>query len=171
MDFEDTLEEAEFRHEVRAWLEEQAAEYDLSNQGQLTHEQQLALGRAFQARKADRGYAKVTWPRELGGMGGTPMQAVIYDQEEEKYDFPTVFFAISVGMPIPVMRRFATDEQKQRYLVPALRGEEYGDSSFLSRRRALTWAVFVFGLFAKVMIGCSTARRSGHPGPISPISG
>ena len=124
MDFEDTPEEAEFRAEVKAWLAEQAAEYDLSNHGELSVDQQLALGRAFQARKADRGYAKVTWPRELGGMGGTPMQAVIYDQEEGKYDFPTVFFGISVGMPIPVMRRFATEEQQQRYLVPALRGEE-----------------------------------------------
>ena len=124
MDFEDTPEEAEFRAEVRAWLAEQAVEYDLSNHGELTIDQQLALGRAFQALKADRGYAKVTWPRELGGMGGTPMQAVIYDQEEEKYDFPTVFFGISVGMPIPVMRRFASEEQQQRYLIPALRGEE-----------------------------------------------
>ena len=124
MDFEDTPEEAAFRHEVTAWLAEQAAEYDLSRHGDITMEQQLALGRAFQARKAERGYAKVTWPKKLGGMGGTPMQAVIYDQEEEQYDLPTVFFAISLGMPIPVMRRFATAEQQQRYLAPALRGEE-----------------------------------------------
>ena len=124
MDFEDTREEAEFRAEVRGWLAEQAVEYDLSQHGDLTMDQQLALGRAFQARKAKKGYAKVTWPRELGGMGGTPMQAVIYDQEEGQYDFPTVFFGISVGMPIPVMRRFASEEQQQRYLIPALRGEE-----------------------------------------------
>ncbi len=124
MDFEDTREEAEFRAEVRGWLAEQAVEYDLSQHGDLTMDQQLALGRAFQARKANKGYAKVTWPRELGDMGGTPMQAVIYDQEEGQYDFPTVFFGISVGMPIPVMRRFASEEQQQRYLIPALRGEE-----------------------------------------------
>ena len=124
MDFEDTPEEAEFRAEVRGWLAEQAVEYDLSQHGDLTMHQQLALGRAFQARKANKGYAKVTWPRELGGMGGTPMQAVIYDQEEGQYDFPTVFFGISVGMPIPVMRRFASEQQQQRYLIPALRGEE-----------------------------------------------
>ena len=124
MDFEDTREEAEFRAEVRGWLAEQAVEYDLSQHGDLTMDQQLALGRAFQARKANKGYAKVTWPRELGGMGGTPMQAVIYDQEEGQYDFPTVFFGISVGMPIPVMRRFASEEQQHRYLIPALRGEE-----------------------------------------------
>ena len=46
-------------------------------------------GRAFQARKAERGYAKITWTQELGGMGGTPMQAVIYEQEEEQYELPT----------------------------------------------------------------------------------
>ncbi|MEM1402112.1 MAG: acyl-CoA dehydrogenase family protein [Pseudomonadota bacterium] len=124
MDFEDTPEESRFRNEVRSWLEEQATHYDLSGLGILSTEQQLALGREFQARKADRGYAKVTWPRELGGMGGTPMQAVIYDEEEQKFDFPTVFFGISIGMPIPVMRRFATEEQQARYLIPALRGEE-----------------------------------------------
>lgn len=124
MDFDDTPEEAEFRQEVKAWLAGQASRYDLTLQGALSLDEQLALGREFQASKAEKGYAKITWPKELGGMGGTPMQAVIYDQEEEKYDFPTVFFAISLGMPIPVMRRFATEAQKQRYLLPALRGEE-----------------------------------------------
>ena len=124
MDFDDTAAEAEFRREVKAWLTAQAARFDLDNFGSLDMEQQLQLGRAFQAEKAARGYAKVTWPRELGGMGGTPMQAVIYDQEEEQYNFPTVFFGISLGMPIPIMRRFATEEQQQRYLGPALRGEE-----------------------------------------------
>ena len=124
MDFEDTPEEAAFRQEVKSWLAEQAVHYDLSKHGDISTEEQLALGRRFQALKAERGYAKVTWPKALGGMGGTPMQAVIYDQEEELYDLPTVFFAISLGMPIPVMRRFATEEQKLRYLSPALRGEE-----------------------------------------------
>ena len=95
MDFEDTPEEAAFRHEVKTWLAEQAADYDLSKHGDISTERQLALGREFQALKAERGYAKVTWPKDLGGMGGTPMQAVIYDQEEEQYDLPTVFFAIN----------------------------------------------------------------------------
>jgi len=124
MDFDDTPEEAEFRLEVRSWLAEQASAYSLKSFDDLSFERQLSLGREFQARKAERGYAKITWTQELGGMGGTPMQAVIYEQEEEKYNFPTVFFAISLGMPIPVMRRFATEAQQQRYLKPALRGEE-----------------------------------------------
>ena len=124
MDFDDTPEEAEFRLEVRSWLAEQASAYSLKSFDDLSFEQRLSLGREFQAGKAERGYAKVTWPQELGGMGGTPMQAVIYDQEEEKYNFPTLFFGISLGMPIPILRRFASEEQKKRYLIPALRGEE-----------------------------------------------
>lgn len=124
MNFDDTAAEAEFRTEVKAWLAEQASTYDLKQIDRLDFEQQLKLGREFQALKAERGYAKITWPVELGGLGGTPMQAVIYDQEEIKYNFPTHFFGISIGMPIPVMRRYATEEQKQRYLTPALRGEE-----------------------------------------------
>ena len=30
MDFEDTPEEAAFRHEVKTWLAEQAADYDMA---------------------------------------------------------------------------------------------------------------------------------------------
>ncbi|MGI9292865.1 MAG: acyl-CoA dehydrogenase family protein [Pseudomonadales bacterium] len=124
MDFEDSPEEARFRAEAQKWLAEQALQYDLGTFEQLSFEEQLALGRKFQLSKSQSGYAKVTWPRELGGRDGTAMEAVIYDQEELKYNFPTVFFGISLGMPIPVMRRFATEEQKARYIPPALRGEE-----------------------------------------------
>ena len=39
MDFEDTPEEAEFRADVKSWLAEQAAKFDLSRQGELTTDQ------------------------------------------------------------------------------------------------------------------------------------
>ena len=44
MDFEDTPEEAAFRHEVTAWLAEQAAEYDLSRHGDITMEAAAGAG-------------------------------------------------------------------------------------------------------------------------------
>ena len=124
MDFEDTLEEAAFRDEVRAWLRANATPYDMRTVGELPLAQRLALGREWQALKADRGYAKITWPREFCGIDGTPMQQVIYQQEEGRYQLPTEFFKVSVGMPLPVMRRFATPTQQRRYLRPGLRGEE-----------------------------------------------
>lgn len=124
MDFEDSPSEALFRADARAWLSDQAPKYDLGNFPGLNVEEQLKLGRSFLAAKAEAGYAKVSWSSDLGGRGGTAMEAVIYQQEEERYNFPTFFFDISLGMPIPVMRRFATEEQKLRLIPPALRGEQ-----------------------------------------------
>jgi len=124
MDFNDTPEEAALRAEVRAWLAEHAPAYDVRGAGEMPLAEGLARGRRWQALKAGRGYAKITWPREFCGLGGTPMQQVIYQQEEAKYRLPIDYFKVSLGIPIPIMRRFATPEQQARYLTPALRGEE-----------------------------------------------
>ena len=52
------------------------------------------------------------------------MQQVIYNQEESNYLVPRGVYEIGLGMCIPTMLTYATEEQKQRYAGPALRGEE-----------------------------------------------
>src|SRR5690606_30071712 len=88
MDFNDTPDEAAFRAEVRAWLAKNAPAHEGSMQEHRTSEdvsKGLARAKAWQALKADAGYVCITWPEEYGGRGGTPMQAVIYAEEEAKY--------------------------------------------------------------------------------------
>ena len=60
----------------------------------------------------------------MGGRGGTPIQQVIYNQEEAKYDVPRGLFDIGLGMCIPTLCTCGTQEQRDRYARPALRGEE-----------------------------------------------
>ena len=127
MDFNDTKEEAEFRSEVKVWLESNApkslqvaARYDAID----VKEDALSRAREWQAKKAESGYAAITWPKEFGGLGGTAIQSVIYSQEESKYNVPTGFFEIGLGMCIPTMMAWATSEQNERYVKPALHGEE-----------------------------------------------
>ena len=60
----------------------------------------------------------------MGGRGGTVMQQVIWGQEEAKFDAPTGPFAIGLGMCIPTVIAFGSDEHKKRYVQPALKGEE-----------------------------------------------
>jgi alkylation response protein AidB-like acyl-CoA dehydrogenase len=92
MDFNDTTEEAKFRAEVRTWLEANAKPKSPSGfaagnpRYQRDETESLKLAKAWQAKKAAKGYAKITWPKENGGLGGTPMQQVIYNQEEGKFD-------------------------------------------------------------------------------------
>jgi alkylation response protein AidB-like acyl-CoA dehydrogenase len=124
MDFNDSPEEAAFRAEVRAWLAKHSGPFDLDRLGSISLEAELALGRRWMTLKADQGFSKVSWPKPDGGLGGTGVQEIIFLQEENRVRLPTRFFHISIGMPLPTMRRYATPEQKRRYLGPALRGEE-----------------------------------------------
>jgi alkylation response protein AidB-like acyl-CoA dehydrogenase len=127
MDFNDTPEEARFRAEARAWLEKNARpRSDTSEEkaARKSEAERLKEARAWQAKKAEAGYAAITWPREFGGMGGTPIQSVIYNQEEAKFDAPRGFFEIGLGMCIPTLMAYATPEQLKRYVRPALYGEE-----------------------------------------------
>ena len=74
MDFDDSPEDAAFRAEVFEWLSAHAEPKrharDFVGDG-LPHAERLAAARAWQAKKAAAGYAAITWPRELGGRGGT----------------------------------------------------------------------------------------------------
>jgi alkylation response protein AidB-like acyl-CoA dehydrogenase len=128
MDFDDTPEEAAFRAEVRAWL---ADHVGLSRDGRNDEmrlggtPETLAAAKAWQARKAAKGYARITWPKEVGGLGGTAIQQVIYSQEEAKFDVPSSYpFSVGLGMCIPTLMAYAGKETIARYVAPALRGEE-----------------------------------------------
>ena len=130
MDFKDTPEEAVFRAEVREWLTANAPEFRQSRVGaqRLTPganvEAVIKLAKAWQARKADDGWACLTWPKQYGGRGAKPMYNVIWNQEQAKILLPPTIFAIGLGMAGPTIMAHATGEQKARYLPPMLRGEE-----------------------------------------------
>jgi alkylation response protein AidB-like acyl-CoA dehydrogenase len=128
MDFGDTPEEAAFRAEVRAFLAKHATPrrnaeppvMPTSPKGEV-----MDRIRAWQRTKFEAGYAAITWPVEVGGRGGTPIQQVIYTEEEAKFDVPPAarVFGLSLGMCIPTLLRWATPEQKAHYTPRALRGE------------------------------------------------
>ena len=127
MDFNDTPEEAAFRAEVRAWLEANArpkGEATGFNRARWSEAEALKRAKEWQAKRAAAGYAKITWPKEVGGRGGTPIQQVIYNQEEAKFDVPTGFFDIGLGMCIPTLMTYGKPEDLKRYVKPALLGQE-----------------------------------------------
>ena len=129
MDFEDSPEEATFRSEVRTWLDKNAKKRekrtisaeDMEN-GAAT---EMTASRAWQKTKAEAGYARITWPKGMGGIGGTPMQSIIFNQEESKYDVATGGpFAIGLGMCIPTLMAYGPEDAKKRYVKPAVEGTE-----------------------------------------------
>jgi alkylation response protein AidB-like acyl-CoA dehydrogenase len=122
MDFNDSPDEAAFRAEVRAWLEKNAPKR--AADGDFEAGGDMAAAKAWQAKKAAAGYAQITWPKEWGGAGGTPIQQVIFNQEEAKFPTPGNPFQIGLGMCVPTVMAFADAETKTRFVGPALRGEE-----------------------------------------------
>jgi alkylation response protein AidB-like acyl-CoA dehydrogenase len=128
MDFDDTPEEAEFRKGVRTFLDKNARRREPGEasiyRGGLEKVEVRNAAKAWQAKKADAGYAGITWPKEWGGRGGTAIQQVIYDQEESKYVIPRGLFDIGLGMCIPTLCSWGTQAHRDRHVKPALRGEE-----------------------------------------------
>lgn len=128
MDFDDTPDEAAFRAEARGFLEANAerrkpGEVEGYRRGQ-DEPGAIAAAQAFQAKKHAAGFAGIAWPTEWGGRGGTPIQQVIYSQEEAKYKVLSNVFGIGLAMAIPTICTWGTPEHRARFAPPALRGEE-----------------------------------------------
>jgi acyl-CoA dehydrogenase len=130
MDFEDSPEEAAFRKQVRGWLDGNAKKR--SGKREIDPEDmengaanEMVASKAWQKKKAEAGYARITWPKGMGGIGGTPMQSIIFSQEEGKYDVANGGpFAIGLGMCIPTLMAYGSEEAKARYVKPAVQGDE-----------------------------------------------
>lgn len=131
MNFDDTPEEAAFRQTVRAWiaanapkhLEEELKQSTFGNSG-LKSEDPIAAARSWQRKKFDAGWACLHWPRDYGGRGATPIERVIWGQEEGPYAALSGVFTIGHGMCGPTLMAWASEEQKRRYLPAMASGEE-----------------------------------------------
>ena len=131
MNFNDTQEEADFRAEVRAWIQANAPTHLYEalkstglGQQALPGKEQLAASKAWQLKKKEAGWACLHWPKEYGGRGASPIQRVIFQQEEGVYGKLSSSFIIGQGMCAPTLMSFATDEHKLRLLPPLASGEE-----------------------------------------------
>jgi alkylation response protein AidB-like acyl-CoA dehydrogenase len=125
MDFNDTPEEADYRGKARAWLEANAPKRAASG-GMIGDEDAhgLTAAKQWQAKKSAAGYACITWPKEWGGVGGANWQAQIFTQEEAGYPTPGNPFQIGLGMCVPTIMAAGNEADKQRFVGPAMRGEE-----------------------------------------------
>ena len=119
MDFDDTPEEAAFRAEAHAWLSANATlREDLGSSEKLTDDAgSVETCKKWQARKADAGWACISWPKKYGGRGASPIESVIWEQEESKFDLPPNVFHVAQGQAGPMLMAHGTVEQKERWLM------------------------------------------------------
>jgi alkylation response protein AidB-like acyl-CoA dehydrogenase len=131
MNFDDTPQEASFRAEARKWIDANApkqfeAELAKSSLGRIRLQKDdiVEVAKAWQRKKSDSGWVCLHWPREYGGRGATPVERVIWQQEEGVYGKLTTPFQIGEGMCGPTVMAYGSEADKRRYLPKIASGEE-----------------------------------------------
>ncbi|HEV2755752.1 MAG TPA: acyl-CoA dehydrogenase [Actinomycetota bacterium] len=123
MDFRDTLSEAAFRAELRAWMDANLPE-DWANRGPSSGRGHEETSRAWARKLFEGGYAGLTWPKEYGGAGAPYTHQAIFLEEVARAEAPEHIGIIGLGMAGPTIIVHGTEEQKARYLPKILSGEE-----------------------------------------------
>ncbi len=130
MNFDDTPQEAAFRAEARAWIEANApkdleAELSQPTVGRirLKDEDILEESKKWQKKKAEAGWACLHWPKEYGGGGASPIERVIWQQEEGIYGKLEGVFLIGQGMCGPTVMAYGSQADKAKYLPKIASGE------------------------------------------------
>jgi hypothetical protein len=123
MDLNYSPEEAAFRDEVRAWLRDnvpadlrdKVLNYQSLEKEELRHWHQTL---------AKKGWVAPDWPVEWGGTGWNVVQRYIFEEECDAAGSPPLV-PFGLRMCAPVLLRFGTPEQKQRFLPRIYRGEDF----------------------------------------------
>ena len=78
------------------------------------------------SRLGEEGFLGLAYPEEYGGGGGDYLCNIVLAEEMTRCGSGGVAMAVAVqtDMAVPPLFKFGTEEQKQRYLVPALKGEK-----------------------------------------------
>ena len=122
VDFRDSPEDASYRAELRAWLDDAVAA--LPGPEPPTIEERLDYWRPFQRRLYAAGYAGLSWPRAYGGQQASLMQQAIFLEEYDRAGAPDRINMLGEGLAGPTIIDFGTDRQRERFLRPILQGED-----------------------------------------------
>ena len=120
MDFSFSAEDRAFQAEVREWLKDSWPQSvrDRQKKSALTgvsKDEQIGWQQAL----AKKGWAATNWPKEYGGAGLTPTQTYLFDMEVARAGAPNVL-PFGINMVAPVIMKFGTEGQKQRFLPDIL---------------------------------------------------
>ncbi|PKB80968.1 MAG: hypothetical protein BZY88_07425 [SAR202 cluster bacterium Io17-Chloro-G9] len=123
MDFKEdsSPEQRNFRLVVRSWLEQHAPKnLSIPQDGSPLAVETQEKVKEFRRQLGAQGWLAPTWPREYGGGGLGPAQAMVVQEEMSRLELPSMG---DNSRWIPAMMVWGTEEQKRRFIVPALRGE------------------------------------------------
>jgi acyl-CoA dehydrogenase len=117
-----TDEHEELRASIRRFVER-----ELSPHAQRWEEEEWFPDEVF-GKLAAHGFLGLKYPEEYGGQGGDYLHEAVLIEELTRTGSGGTAAGIGahVNIATPPIWKFGTEEQKQRYLVPAIRGERIG---------------------------------------------
>jgi len=167
MDLEYGPQYDDFRREVRDFLERNKPESRIEIGADRSRRQQLIEWLSLQI---EHGYWARTIPKEYGGFGTEPdlLATVIMDEEFNRAGVARGLGAQGPSMLVPTLLEHGTEEQKQKWIGPTMRGEVmwcqgYSEPGSGSDLASLTTSATVDGddfLVNGQKIWTSTADRS-----------
>jgi acyl-CoA dehydrogenase len=115
-----TEELKDFRVVVRRWVERELA--PLADEYEAAHDFPNEVFR----RCAAQGYLGLKFEEEHGGQGGGYLADAVFVEELQACGSGGLAAGIGahIGIALPPIWKFGTDEQKQRFLMPGIRGEK-----------------------------------------------
>src|SRR5580698_5212544 len=128
MDLRFTPQEIAFRQEVRAFIHENLPA-DIHAKMKLGHGPGKEDTVRWQRILNEKHWAAYMWPKEWGGPGWSPIQRMIFLEENQLANAPDmqVFNITMIG---PVLLQFGTDEQKKRFLPRAANLDDWWCQGF-----------------------------------------
>ena len=108
---------------ARNWLDANATRRTDKLHMGMEGEQAFLEAKDWYKKKADAGFACLTWPKEYGGAGLTSLHEVVWAQEVENYATRDAHFVIGIGNCGPAIMHFA-NEQAKLELLPRMASAE-----------------------------------------------
>jgi len=121
MDLEYGERYEDFRKEVRAFLDAHKSKKPLDTHSREGREELVR----WLSLQIEHGYWARTVPKEYGGYGAEPdlLTTVIIDEEFNRAGVARGMMAQGPSMLVPTLLQHGTEEQKQRWIGPTMRGE------------------------------------------------
>lgn len=121
MRYDFTPEQIAWRDEVRGFLRTAVTPALVAEMRAAGNEGDGPLARAFHRKMFDKGWWGIGWPKEFGGLGKSAIEQFIFVEEMEARGAPAM--RLTITSVAPTILRAGTEEQKERWLPPILRGE------------------------------------------------
>jgi alkylation response protein AidB-like acyl-CoA dehydrogenase len=125
MDFRDAPDEAEFRKEIRRFIDTEAPKPAKGVSGEEALVGNWERNQQWFKKLADKGWIAPAWPKEYGGAGLTTMQQFVFNEEMAlSRAARPLHLIIGLGMAGPTIIVHGTEEQRKDHLPGILAGTD-----------------------------------------------